>query len=117
MRKTFWVASVAFFVIVLAVGAIVPSFGSASHFRCVTPEIEIASIGHNRPGAVSHAMSDEEFAAFAESVGLRYGDAAIWFERPGVAAVYVVVFVRRCRVGGGEVSRERLTALLRGLRV
>jgi len=107
------VASAAILVAVLMVFAGQSSASSAGQFRCVSPEVAIANIQDNHPSAVTHVMSIGEFAAFAEGVGLRYGDAAIWFERQGVAAVYIAVFVERCRVGGGEVSRERLMALLR----
>lgn len=84
----------------------------AARLNCITPERQIAAIQRSHPGAVAHAMNAAEFEAFAKGVGLYVGDAAVWFERPAVATVYVVVFVERCRVGGGEISRQRLMALL-----
>ena len=112
MRQvTVTVAVIAAFIVVsLMVGG--ADAGSPGQFRCVSPERQIATIQRAHPGAVAHAMRDTEFAAFAEAMGLRFGDAAVWFERSGVATAYIVVFVERCRVGGGEISRERLSLLL-----
>ena len=114
MRQvTVTVAVIAVFIVVsLVVGGVVADAGASGPFGCVSPERQIATIQRAHPGAVAHAMRDAEFAAFAEAMGLRFGDAAVWFERSGVATAYIVVFAERCRVGGGEISRERLSLLL-----
>ena len=106
MIKPMWVASAAFFVALLTIET------TSARGLCVPPEVEIALIGHNYPGMVAHAMSDAEFAAFAESVLLNSGDAAFWFERPGARSVRVVIFEDGCRIDVGEVDRDALPGLM-----
>lgn len=80
---------------------------AGSNRPCHDPGTVAAGILMNHPNATSHTLEGAELQNFKLSFALASrAQHILWFERPDVDVVFVVLFAYGCAYQMGDMSRE-----------